>query len=1752
MSKRPTSSLSLPHIPAPGSLRNNNTKNNNKNTTEPTLEDLEDPNWRANELRKRVLQRREVAAGKDAIQFVKKQHLADKRRRAIVQKWKDKQTRENAKVSEHIRVFEKQTINFLERADVQWSLDIKLRALDRTVTSTTTNIRDAIAKLNDSEKRIHAARDKIARPYAPKPTVEERIELELMRDRPTTMISAVSGEKVVIADLKEHEDNWVDPRHGNKFVLEDLRPIPEHADDMGTDQSKVGKTVGECKYCSRRILMSILEDHQVACLDARTNERRVRYGRRIEVKGAQAMDCCVLPQRPRNFHVGTVTHDSLELIWEPPVFDGGTFISNYVVSMDLTRKEMVGKKIRRLYTPLPIASCARWNIPLPMAHNGFVVRGLESATEYAHIKVAAVNGIGQSPWTQDIDVCSTLPAEPPSRPLFLRANNATSRTIDIQWIPPLHFGGGTENDVLYEISYTNTVIIKNSVSKTTSRTRKRTKVITGASTTKYTIKGLLGDDKVAQIAVSTINKKSKLKSIPSEPIPQVLTDATDVVQDIDEEIERIQTIEAEMVGTTFYQGFEQQFTKKQALLLLNERREEQLLQLQQEEAREAERQIGGGIEDEDEETIQRRNRLQAEEQKKRARKQEKEDKENKAAAIAASKAKAVALANKESDLNGGNGKDAATMMAEFRKNERARETQAQRAQRLAGERFNRMMDMREHHFQWKLKSYENKIRAVEDERIRLQNRRHDIVWKLKGWSKRVAEVRPELDRADNFRGTHMDSSVLHHKAQHFLTEGLRLTLAQELQTHLRKIALSKQAAIDMEKLTVKLVARRKHLEDHQSERVAAHHAFLHERARVTRARDKFKQWEKTAQQQFWNRWLDYVDERRHEKEIVGRFFKQFFNKELQMGWNKWISVLRQKDMNELNQTEVSGGAGAKALVAANDHRLELQAELQDLLLAVSKTDAVLESTKRSASQTRELESSKHYETEYKIELEPTESAADMADYFRGKLYEEKGEWKRAIAKYMSFSNTMQKNNNLNEMSKVWNRLGHVYGKMHEPEKAYVHFDRALQLAREVRSTSGIGKALLGMGESSEMQAQHRNAIRMYDRAVHYFLETKDHLGVAKCYRASQRSFAAMNNVEGRDHYKKLADEIEHQTTMNVNRVGTAMAELRRRLVGATASSTDPLHIERVAAPVPRIREEIREKKARMAKLMKKLKLIEHHVEENQKRLTELKEQEARAYESESPYIDANSVHGSVQRFKLFEFRDFVKVAQSKVQDVLNEKLKMSRKLNIRISNTNDDLDEIYERLDTENGGLMKRVLGNDGTSSPLRIICFNPSNTRGNDVLGECTGGINRFIAASGKRWFAFDMNGTCYRTTGGDVEGSHLGPPVSHTRAITAMCFYNTRIYTGSLDCTCRVWELDEHDCVKTLIGHKGAISCLDADAFKIISAGSDLEMRIWNALAPFQCLQIVIGHTRSVLCVHKPPGSYFVTGSSDCEVKVWKILGNALKPVKRVICRHSMLGHCCSVTAVQLSAAEVVSGGAKGKIIIWSADDGTRLRTMQAHKGSVMTLRFDVIKIISGGSDRTVATHDMATGSKLQTLYGHGGTVVALEFDQTKIVSASMDSVLRRWAFQGHEQQVASVKFHIVEPNDTLPKLAKKFGVTIKDLKTWNKIDQAKEVYNGKRLMVKNGDRKQDERIDNSPAYVSRQPKPPQNQLIPIEQRHQMNLSPERAQELAKAGNNAMNAMDGLNRAFEGKEGEVKERVGELKTLVAATTNAGILNKK
>lgn len=142
----------------------------------------------------------------------------------------------------------------------------------------------------------------------------------------------------------------------------------------------------------------------------------------------------------------------------------------------------------------------------------------------------------------------------------------------------------------------------------------------------------------------------------------------------------------------------------------------------------------------------------------------------------------------------------------------------------------------------------------------------------------------------------------------------------------------------------------------------------------------------------------------------------------------------------------------------------------------------------------------------------------------------------------------------------------------------------------------------------------------------------------------------------------------------------------------------------------------------------------------------------------------------------------------------------------------------------------------------LRLIGMNPSNTAGNEVEGTATGGIEKIVAAEGKKVYACgiwwwkaggvdghgqDFNfeiesvrrcrlfyaiptlafprlvcaqkvlvygivkGNLEHVFSGDEPGRHTGELLGHSGVITALFFYKHMVYTGSMDCTVQVpWE--------------------------------------------------------------------------------------------------------------------------------------------------------------------------------------------------------------------------------------------------------------------------------------------------------------------------------------------------------------------------
>ncbi|GIL70254.1 hypothetical protein Vretifemale_1091 [Volvox reticuliferus] len=83
----------------------------------------------------------------------------------------------------------------------------------------------------------------------------------------------------------------------------------------------------------------------------------------------------------------------------------------------------------------------------------------------------------------------------------------------------------------------------------------------------------------------------------------------------------------------------------------------------------------------------------------------------------------------------------------------------------------------------------------------------------------------------------------------------------------------------------------------------------------------------------------------------------------------------------------------------------------------------------------------------------------------------------------------------------------------------------------------------------------------------------------------------------------------------------------------------------------------------------------------------------------------------------------------------------------------------------------------------------------------------------------------------------------VGHTGAVMTMtmCSHRNRLYTSSVDCSLKVWNLRDNSCLHTLIGQRKPVTamCVRAQGHLLL-ASSGRKIRVWDAIG-FRCLQLI-----------------------------------------------------------------------------------------------------------------------------------------------------------------------------------------------------------------------------------------------------------------------------------------------------------------------
>ena len=209
-------------------------------------------------------------------------------------------------------------------------------------------------------------------------------------------------------------------------------------------------------------------------------------------------------------------------------------------------------------------------------------------------------------------------------------------------------------------------------------------------------------------------------------------------------------------------------------------------------------------------------------------------------------------------------------------------------------------------------------------------------------------------------------------------------------------------------------------------------------------------------------------------------------------------------------------------------------------------------------------------------------------------------------------------------------------------------------------------------------------------------------------------------------------------------------------------------------------------------------------------------------------------------------------------------------------------------------------------------------------------------------------------------------------------------------------------------LFGHEQGVKALVVaqDGTRLVSGALDSTIRIWDLVGNEPC-RILTGHTEgiSALAVERTSG-YLVSASWDKTLKVWDLdVGETVQTLR---------GHteCVLALGILPSTGHVVSSGPDGTIRIWDLQTGAEVRRLSNFSQSVfaLTVTPDEKHVLCVGYDESVKMVDLQSGSLLRCLAGHAdgasGNAIAVTDDGHYAVSASHDETLKIWDLSTGEE--------------------------------------------------------------------------------------------------------------------------------------------------
>ncbi|KAL3342842.1 hypothetical protein AABB24_026734 [Solanum stoloniferum] len=233
------------------------------------------------------------------------------------------------------------------------------------------------------------------------------------------------------------------------------------------------------------------------------------------------------------------------------------------------------------------------------------------------------------------------------------------------------------------------------------------------------------------------------------------------------------------------------------------------------------------------------------------------------------------------------------------------------------------------------------------------------------------------------------------------------------------------------------------------------------------------------------------------------------------------------------------------------------------------------------------------------------------------------------------------------------------------------------------------------------------------------------------------------------------------------------------------------------------------------------------------------------------------------------------------------------------------------------------------------------------------------------------------------------------HTLAITCVKWGGDGvIYTGSQDCTIKVWETTQGKLIRELKGHGHWVNSLALSTEYVLRSGA-FDHTNKHFASPEEMKKVALERYNKM---RGNAPERLVSGSDDFTMFLWE-------PAVSKHPKTRMTGHQQLVNHVYFSpdGQWIASASFDKSVKLWNGTTGKFVAAFRGHVGPVYQISWsaDSRLLLSGSKDSTLKVWDIRTKKLKQDLPGHADEVFAVDWspDGEKVASGGKDRVLKLW---------------------------------------------------------------------------------------------------------------------------------------------------------